>query len=195
MTKTEARMLAGHAKRYAKDLFWELYGRRIRTAELLRPPQSILFICKGNICRSPFADHLAKKIFDGSLRYPIAVGSAGLDVKTPLPSPPNAVEAARNFGIDLRNHRSKRFTAEMFGEFDMIVSMETRQYQALSRGSPNFCAKLFLLPFFEDQNRRPGGYERYNLADPYGKGLGEFNRCFQRIERCLDGMAKIINAL
>jgi len=195
MNKIEVRMLAGRARRYAKDLCWVIYGRRIRTAEILRPPRSILFICKGNICRSPFADRLAKKIFAGSLRYPIAVDSAGLDVKTPLPSPPNAVEAAGNFGIDLRNHRSKRFTAEMFGEFDMIVSMETRQYQTLSRSSPNSRAKLFLLPFFEDQNRRPGGYERYNLADPYGKGLGEFNRCFQRIERCLDGMAKRINAL
>ncbi len=188
-------MLAGRAKRYAKDLFWEICGRRIRTAELSRPPRSILFICKGNICRSPFADRFAKKIFGGSLRYPIAVDSAGLDVKTPLPSPPNAIVAAGNFGVDLRNHRSKRFTVEMFGEFDMIVSMETRQYQALSRSSPNSCAKLFLLPFFEDQNRRPSGYERYNLADPYGKGLAEFNRCFQRIERCLDGMAKRINAL
>lgn len=188
-------MLAGRARRLAKDLFWEIYGRRIRTAELLRPPRWILFICKGNICRSPFADHLAKKIFAGSLRYSIAVDSAGLNVKTPLPSPPNAVEVAGNFGIDLRNHRSKRFTAEMFGEFDMIVSMETRQYQALLSRSPASHARLFLMPFFEDQKMRPGGYERYNLADPYGKGLAEFNRCFQRIERCLNGMAKRINAL
>jgi len=195
MNKTEVRMLASRAKRYAKDLFWEIYGRRIRTAELSNPPRSILFICKGNICRSPFADRLAKKIFAGSLSYPIAVDSAGLDVKTPLPSPPNAVEAAGNFEIDLRNHRSKRFTAEMFGEFDMIVSMETRQYQVLSRSSSNSCAKLFLLPFFEDHNRRPSGYECYNLPDPYGKGLEEFNRCFQRIERCLGGMAKRIKTL
>jgi protein-tyrosine phosphatase len=195
MTKTEARMLAGRTKRYAKDLFWEIYGRRIRTAELLRPPRSILFICKGNICRSPFADHLAKKMFAGSVRHAIAIDSAGLDVKTPLPSPPNAVEAAGDFGIDLQNHRSKRFTAEMFGAFDLIVSMETGQYNRLAQSGAAFHAKLFLLPFFENQNMRPGGYERYNVADPYGKGLEEFNRCFQRIERCIAGMAKLINAL
>jgi protein-tyrosine phosphatase len=195
MNKTEARMLAGRAKRCIKDLIWEIYGRRIKAAELCRPPRSILFICKGNICRSPFADRLAKKIFDGSQRYTIAVDSAGLDVKTALPSPPNAVEAAGNFGIDLRSHRSKRFTAEMFGEFDMIVAMETGQYQALLNRSPETSARLFLLPFFEDGKMRPGGYERYNVADPYGKGIEEFIRCFQRIERCLAGMAKLIHAL
>jgi protein-tyrosine phosphatase len=195
VNKTEVRILSGRAKRYAKDLFWEIYGRRIRAAELSRPPRSILFICKGNICRSPFADHLAKKMLAGSVRHAIAIDSAGFDVKTPLPSPPNAVEAAGRFGIDLQNHRSKRFSTEMFGAFDMMVCMETGHYQALIETSSASHSKLFLMPFFEDQNTRPGGYERYNVADPYGKGPEEFHRCFQRIARCLAGMARRINAL
>jgi len=195
MNKTEARIIAGRAKRRVKDLIWEICGKGIKVNELSKPPRSILFICKGNICRSPFADRLAKKMFDDTLRHKVAIDSAGLDVKSPCPSPQNAIEAAAGFGIDLQDHRSKPFKAEMVHDFDMIVAMETGQYKALAKNSAASHAELFLLPFFENKNMHPSGYERYNLADPYGKSLEEFNRCFQRIERCLAGMAKMINAL
>jgi protein-tyrosine phosphatase len=134
-------------------------------------------------------------MLDGSTRYAIGIDSAGLDVQRPLPPPPNAIEAAGHFGIDLQAHRSKQFAAAMYDDFDMIVAMEAGQYHALGQSRNASYAKLFLLPFFENSSLRPGGYERYNVADPYGKGIEEFIRCFQRIERCLAGMAKLIHAL
>lgn len=195
MTKHEARILAGRAKRRVKDLLWEIYGKRVKTAALSKSPQSILFICKGNICRSPFAERLAKRVFDGAPQYGITFESAGLDVKAPLASPQLAIEAAAGFGVDLEDHRSQRFAEKMYGEFDMIVAMETGQYKALAHASTTSHAKLFLLPFFENKSSPAGGYERYNVTDPYGKSLEEYNRCFQRIERCIAGMAEMIKAL
>jgi protein-tyrosine phosphatase len=195
MNKHQAWILAGRTKHRVRDLLWEIYGRKIKVAELASPPRSILFICKGNICRSPFAHRMAEKMFDGVLRYKVAVDSAGLDVKMPCPSPLNAVEAAAGFGIDLEDHRSKQFQVEMYADFDMIVAMETSQYHVLAKNRAASYEKLFLLPFFENKNTRSGGYERYNVTDPYGKSLEKFNCCFQRIERCIAGIAQSINAL
>jgi protein-tyrosine phosphatase len=195
MNKHEARILAGRAKRRVKDLLWDIYGKRITTALLSKPPRSVLFICKGNICRSPFAERLAQRVFDSAAQYGIGFESAGLEVKAPLASPPHAIEAAAGFGVDLEDHRSKGFMEKMYGEFDMIIAMETGQYKALAQGSPTSQAKLFLLPFFENDNAPLGGYERYNVADPYGKSVEEYNRCYQRIERCINGMAAVIKAL
>lgn len=195
MNKNLARVFAGRVKRRIKDIAWEIYGMGIKTGELSKPPRSILFICKGNICRSPFAERLAKKMFDGVLGHGPAVDSAGLEVRMPCPSPANAVEAAAGFEIELESHRSKPFRREMCAEFDMVVAMETGQYKTLRRDFAAMQAKFFLLPFFENSPVRLCGYERYNLADPYGKSLAEFNRCFQRIERCIAGMTGIIKAL
>ena len=195
MNKREARIFAGRAKRRIRDIIWEVYGRRIKAAELTTAPRSVLFICKGNICRSPFAERLAKKMFESELRRQVTVDSAGLEVKMPCPSPRNAVAAAAGFGIDLEDHRSKGFRSEMFADFDMIVTMETGQYKALAKNQGASQARIFLLPFFENPHLRPTGYERYNVADPYGKELDEFNRCFQRIERCIAGLAETINAV
>jgi protein-tyrosine phosphatase len=191
--KNLARIFAGRVKRRIKDMAWEMYGMGIKIGAPSKPPRSILFICKGNICRSPFADRLAKKMFDGVPGHKPGIDSAGLEVKMPCASPKNAVEAAAGFGIDLEDHRSKPFQAEMCAEFDMIVAMETGQYKGLVKKFADSQAKFFLLPFFENNSTRPGGYERYNLSDPYGKSLEEFNRCFRRIERCIAGMARVIN--
>jgi protein-tyrosine phosphatase len=195
MNIQKARTFAGRVKRRTRDLVWEIYGKRFRAAELSGPPQSVLFVCKGNICRSPFAGRLAQKIFDGLSGCKVVVDSAGLEVKAPCPSPENAIAAAAGFGVDLQDHRSKGFQASMYADFDMIVAMEVSQYQVLAKKRTAKRAQLFMLPFFDNPDMRPGGYERYNVADPYGKGLEEFNRCFQRIERCLGGMVKAISAV
>ena len=45
-----------------REFYWRIYGRAIQNPQMPDAPGSFLFICKGNICRSPFAEHLAKKI-------------------------------------------------------------------------------------------------------------------------------------
>lgn len=189
------RKVASRFKNSSKDIFWEIYGKGIISNKLAKPPRSVLFICKGNICRSPFAERMAKKIFKNSLNHKIFTDSAGLNVKIQSPSPQEACEAAARFGIMLEDHLSKKIQPEMYSEFDMIVAMEASQYRALIKNCPISKGNIFLLPFFENRKMKLRGYERYNIPDPYGSSLDVYNKSFKRIEGCIDCMSKLINSL
>jgi protein-tyrosine phosphatase len=140
----------------------------------------------GNICRSPFAEHLAKKILDNKSRLDIFVSSAGLKVKGPSPSPEEAILAAERFGVQLDKHRSKLMDYKLIQSVDMVIAMEMRQITELKRTYPMLKEKFFLLPLLDplkgNQNR---GYHRYNIVDPYGKRPEDFFQCYKRIERCI----------
>src|SRR5262249_44708334 len=75
--------------------------RRRRARRALRRAQTILFVCKGNRCRSPFAEAYARGVLGSERR----VLSAGYDPKQGRPCPKHAVAAAREVGVDLTAHR------------------------------------------------------------------------------------------
>lgn len=172
-----------------RDLYWKIYGNSIKNPRCPALPESILFICKGNICRSPFAEHLAKKLAGSAISGEGPFSSAGLEVSRPLPPPIEAALAAKSFGIQLDGHRSRSINQDMVASFDMITAMETRQLKHLRKAFPGYHDKIFLLPLFEaKQGTKRGWFSRYNIQDPYGKNLVEFQACFQRIERCIEGL-------
>src|SRR5262245_49404600 len=74
-----------------------------------RPPRTILFVCHGNICRSPFAAAAAVRRFADIGGDAAAIGSAGF-IGPGRPCPPTAQEAARAAGVDLSWHRSSLLT-------------------------------------------------------------------------------------
>ncbi len=180
-------------KRWLKDnlrnMYWSVHGGSIKNPGMPPAPSSCLFVCKGNICRSPFAEYLAREIAQASgaggwIRF----GSAGLHAGRPLPSPANAVEAARAFGIRLDGHRSKGVTPELMESYDMVLAMEPWQLQTLREGYPQFMDKVFLLSLFGGPGGLRGSYDIYNIRDPYGGSVDTFHACFSRIETCLKGL-------
>lgn len=173
-------------KGYFRNICWNIYGKTIRNPFFSKAPESYLFICKGNICRSPFAEHITWINTGSSSKRNNTFHSAGLIVKKPIPSPKDAVIAAESFGVKLTSHRSKEITPEMIDAYDIIIAMETWQLNSLRKGFPNFQEKFFLLPLFDTVvSPETTGFYRYNIKDPYGRGLDEFTKCFQRIERCV----------
>ena len=91
-------------------------GRRIR---------NILFVCTGNICRSPFAEGLLRKFVDQKGLKDVEVSSAGLlalpgNSATPLAQQAAAVE----FGVDLSEHQAKSVTEELLNLCDLVLVME-----------------------------------------------------------------------
>ncbi len=178
-------------KGYLRDIYWDIYGKTIRNPECIREPESFVFVCKGNICRSPFAHYMAQKIISNGVKCNIKFDSAGLEVKEPKSSPENAVLAALDYGLDLKSHRSRILVRKMFESSDMIIAMETWHFQTLKRIFPENMDKIFLLPLFENNKyAKIKGFYRYNIRDPYGKSLNEFHVCFRRIERCIKALFK-----
>lgn len=176
-------------KRKLKNVYWNIYGKIMNNPTLPHNPRSLLFICKGNICRSPFAERLAARIAKNKGYTRITFDSAGLEVSDPSPSPENAVQAARGFGVRLDDHKSKKINHELINSSDIILVMEPWQMKALKKSFSdvqNIQNKIFLMSSFDKQESGiKENFHRYTIFDPYGQLADQFELCFNRIEKCL----------
>jgi len=180
-------------KNIIKNIYWMVYSKTISNPELPSQIMSILFVCKGNICRSPFAEHFASKHF--TVSNPLLYYSAGIQVGNSIPPPKEAIASANKFGIDLHDHKSRQINYKLLESYDIIVVMDTWQYTYLRRKFRKFKNKIILLPLFENNNRTSlSSYYIHNINDPYGKNVIEYNECYTRIENCLTGLFSAINS-
>jgi protein-tyrosine phosphatase len=184
--RQDIRDLARVRLKWVKGLCWEIYGKSIENPDLKKDPTSFLFICRGNICRSPFAENIARKVTEKIQAHPVYFSSAGLSVSKASPPPEEAILAGEHFGVKLSNHRSKGIDRVDLYSADMIIAMENWHFRALRKQYPHLKHKIFLLPLFDPSgNAKCRGFDRYNIHDPYSTTLQEFIACFQRIERCV----------
>ena len=185
-------MIIRRAVRWIKTgmtgIYWRCMGKGIGNPPIPRSPVSVLFICQGNVCRSPYAGRYLQKI-SGDRNLPgICSRSAGLDVRVSAPSPDLAVRVAKTLGIELVDHRSKPVTADMIENSDMIFTMEHGQAAFMRKTFPEHVRKIFLLPLFDMSPPPAGNYAlRYNIPDPFGKSEEDFLECFRMIERSIEG--------
>jgi protein-tyrosine-phosphatase len=94
----------------------------------------ILFVCLGNLCRSPMAEGIARDLV--ATEYPglsgrIGIASAGVAAMDGEPATPEAVRAMRARGIDISLHRSRRATPEIVDSSDLVLVMEDRHSERL----------------------------------------------------------------
>lgn len=163
-------------------------GTSIHELALPARSRSVLFVCKGNICRSPFAEHVARKLFHdlvGDAKQSIAFQSAGLHVTVPKAPQKTAIVVAHRFGVSLEEHRSQPISQELVAASDVIVAMEGWQYDELRSRFKVYKDKICLLSlFFRDAPSR-FGYDAFNIRDPYGGSQNTFEECFEKIERAV----------
>jgi protein-tyrosine phosphatase len=157
-----------HARRRAEA------RRRLR--ELA--PGTVLFVCLGNICRSPFGERLV------AARSPAgpAVGSVGF-IGPGRPPPHEAVAAAAERGIDHSDHRSTTLTAERLAEADAVLAFDRENLKMLRSVPGARAERAFWLGDFD-----PLWSGRRAIIDPWGRGDEAFRDCFARIERCVDAL-------
>jgi protein-tyrosine-phosphatase len=167
-----------------------LHARRRRAAqvELERlKPRSILFVCHGNICRSPFAAAAFLRSCAPEIARGINVTSAGFI--GPKRSPPSAaLTAASRFGVDLSAHRSALITSENLRAADLIVVMSQQQARGIRARVPPSTFVLML----GDLDPRPVNHR--TILDPWGQPDGAFDESYDRIDRCVRELARIISA-
>jgi protein-tyrosine phosphatase len=142
----------------------------------------ILFVCLGNICRSPLAEgiftHLAAQA-DRAHEFEVdSCGTGGYHVGERPDSRTDVV--ARNHGITL-NRRARPFERSDFNKFDLIVAMDRENASDLlsfSSLKPEHRAKVKLLREFDSQ--ADGSLD---VPDPWYGGMDGFERVYQMIER------------
>ncbi|MCS7173076.1 MAG: ATP-grasp domain-containing protein [Armatimonadetes bacterium] len=144
----------------------------------LRRASRVLFVCRGNICRSPFAERYAARVFPPSVQ----VRSAGTRAQPGACSPPEAEAAALRFGVDLRTHRATRLTAELVREADVVFAFDAAEAERIRQEHPRLAHKVFLLGLLAD------GAE---IRDPYGAAEPEYQAVYERIARAVEAAARV----
>src|SRR5688572_25961772 len=103
------------------------------------PPIKVLFVCMGNICRSPTAEAVfAKIVRDRGLAERFVVHSAGTHAyHVGHGADLRSSEAASRRGYDLATHRARRVTRADFDEYDLIVAMDLENVAGLASLAPD----------------------------------------------------------
>ena len=178
-----ARSVAGAARRRAAlAIDRALHPRRRRqalaTLASLPPPDSVLFVCHGNIYRSPYAEAAFRKRI-GPNRSSVSVQSAGF-VGPDRPVPDASLELARSRGLDLSQHRSQLLTAPLVAGSGLIVVMSAEQKQQINQRFGYPSRRLIVLGDLD-----PEGTERRTIIDPWNRPPEALHAAVDRIERCV----------
>lgn len=169
-----------------RDVRWRLRRPTLPTGDLPPPPLTLVFVCKGNICRSPFAARYAERRLRELAVTGVACRSAGYAPSQAPASPPHAIAAARAYQVDLAAHRPLGLTAGA-GATEVVVVMEASQLDILAaHGVPR--ERLVLLPRFAPARVAGTGYRRDNIEDPFGQPLPAFERCYAQTAAAVDGL-------
>ena len=143
--------------------------------------QSVLFVCKGNICRSPLAEVYFQSLVEKDGRR-MTVRSAGLETTPGKPAHAKAKAVALEHRLSLEEHATTQVHTELIDQSDLIVVMEIAQKDRVHRLYPNTNGKVVLLGRFDSV----GSLE---IADPYSGTDEDFQSCFQQMSRCCDLLA------
>ena len=154
-------------------------------------PTSVLFVCLGNICRSPTAEGVFRSLVESrGLAEIINIDSAGTSNWHIGEHPdPRAIDAARKRGVDLTGLRGRQAIARDFSEFDYVIAMDHENYANLSQlATPAQQAKLHLFLTFAE------GVSEVEVPDPYFGGAGGFPHVLDLIENASQGLLRHIQA-
>lgn len=139
---------------------------------------NVLFVCLGNICRSPAAEGVFRALVDREgLGHKITADSAGTAAWQAGRSPdPRAQSEARRRGIDISGLRARRIIAADFARFEYVLAMDRDNHADLSALCPQ--AEAHRLGLFLDFS----GLAEREVADPYYGAHQAFARMFDLIE-------------
>jgi protein-tyrosine phosphatase len=145
--------------------------------------RTILVVCRGNICRSPYLQEVLRKLLPG-----VAVTSAGF-VGRGRGVPNESLVLAGEREIDLANFRSQALTKEKVRQSDLVVVMDANQARALQEG---FCGSPDRIVIAGDFD--PLVCDTRAIADPWNGSLETFRSSFDRLDRCAAGLASLLAA-
>ena len=139
--------------------------------------KTVLFICTGNICRSPMAEGIFRHAVQGRGNYRVV--SAGLGAIDGQPPSAHAVEATRELGIDITNQRSRMLTPELVQQADYIFGMTHSHVDTVMMLYPQASEKTFLLREFDETLDT---FEK-DISDPIGGSYEIYVNCRDQIEQ------------
>jgi protein-tyrosine phosphatase len=150
----------------------------------------VLFVCMGNICRSPTAEGVARKLIEeAGFQDRVSVDSAGThDYHEGEPPDPRAQAAARRRGYDLSSLRARQIAEADFRDFDLLLAMDANNLALIESMCPfEHRSKLGLLMSYARNPRSPF------VPDPYCKGAADFDKVLDYIEDACTGLVDALS--
>lgn len=150
---------------------------------------SVLFVCLGNICRSPTAEAVFKQraTAAGLEVYIDSAGTSGWHIGEP--PDPRTIEAGQDAGYDFTGQTARKVTRADFGDFDYILAMDEANVEALKTMAPP--ALIGKIGLFLDY--APGCGVR-GVPDPYYGGHDGFSKVLRLIEQASDGFVAALKS-
>ena len=148
--------------------------------------KSVLFVCTGNICRSPIAEGLFRRLLGN--RKEIEVASAGVHAVHGQPPSLYAVQVCEEEGVDISGLRSQPLTAALIDRATHIFAMTGAHLETIQMLFPQGAEKSFLLREFEE----PGTTVWRDVPDPIGLGREVYEDCARTIKNALPSVLAFV---
>lgn len=152
---------------------------------LVSPPASILFVCLGNICRSPLAEGVLRSVAEEcGMGGRMAIDSAGTGGWHQGSAPdPRSIAIAARYGIDIAGQKARKVRPDDFERFDLILGMDRSNTDDLRVLAPAH-AKDRVHLFLEFANGKAG-----EVPDPYYGGPDGFADVYRMIRDASGALA------
>jgi protein-tyrosine-phosphatase len=152
------------------------------------PDFKILIICTGNTCRSPMAEGILKSILKERGIENIHVSSAGIGAMNGMMATPHAIEAAKNWNVDISNHQARQLSRDLIDKSDLILAMASEHVETVLKKAPDAGKKTFMLKAFPT----PYSSSQERIQDPIGGILDDYNQTFLELDEIL---RRIVNRI
>lgn len=143
----------------------------------------VLFICTGNVCRSPMAEGLLRHMAGDRVK----VASAGLGAGHGQPPSAHAIEVLEQEGIDITDIRSQPVSAQLLQQADHIFAMTRDHQDMLLLLFPEMASKTRLLRFMEAAKG-----ERADVTDPIGGTRATYESCKEDIQHAMSHVIPLV---
>ncbi|WP_320153679.1 protein tyrosine phosphatase [uncultured Tolumonas sp.] len=139
---------------------------------------SILVVCVGNICRSPTAERLLKQALPEK-----NIASAGISALVGNSADGSATEVAQAHALSLEGHVAQQLTRDLCQQYDLILVMEQKHIDAVTRIAPEARGKTMLY----------GHWLKRDIPDPYRQSREAFEFTFDLIAEASQAWAQRLN--
>jgi protein-tyrosine phosphatase len=149
-----------------------------------KPINSILFVCLGNICRSPLAEGVFRAVWAerGWGRHMLLDSAATSGWEVGSAPDPRSIAVAMRHGIDISGQRSRKVTPQDFSRFDLILGMDRSNVTDLKALAPAARNRVELFLEFAH------GHER-DVPDPYYDGPEAFAAVYRMVREASEALA------